>query len=342
MDLCGFPKDGYYGYTAAWKDEPSIHVYPHWNLKDMEGQTVKMGIYTNCDEVELSINGKSLGRRKAEAYERLEWDVVYKPGKIEARGYKNGKLVAREVNETSGTAARIIAKSDVQAIKADGKDLFIVNYTLVDKKGRFVPDACNRLDFKVQGPGVIIGTGNGDPSCHDQEKMPWRKAFNGHCQVIVQSDGNPGKIVLEAIGDGLTSASVIVEANAMRVFHVSPSGHDSNNGDATAPFRTVSAAIHKARTVTSGEVRIILHGGVFREDETIVLTPEDGNKDKKLIIESAEGENVTISGAVSLDCRWTEDSKGIFSTKLQNFSGNPEMLSVNGNLHLLARYPNYD
>ena len=342
MDLCGFPKDGYYAYTAAWKDEPAIHVYPHWNLKDMEGQTVKMGIYTNCDEVELRINGKSLGRRKAEPYERLEWDVVYNPGKIEARGYKNGRLVAKEVNETSDTAARIIAESDVRTIKADGKDLFIVNYTLVDKKGRFVPDACNRLDFKLQGPGVIIGTGNGDPSCHDSEKVPWRKAFNGHCQVIVQSDGHPGKIVLEATGDGLVSAYVTVQAEAMRVIHVSPSGHDCNNGDLQAPLRTIRAAIQKAREVISGEVRILLHSGVYREDETIVLTPEDGNKDKKLIIESVDGEKVTISGAVGLDCRWTTDSLGIFSTRLENFSGTPEMLSVNGRLRVLARYPDYD
>lgn len=342
MDLCGFPKDGYYGYTAAWKDAPSIHVYPHWNLKDMEGQTVKMGIYTNCDEVELLINGKSLGRRKTEAFERLEWDVVYKPGKIEARGYKNGRRVTNEVQETSGAAAVIIAESDVNTIKADGKDLFIVNYTLVDKKGRFVPDACDKLDFKLSGPGTIIGTGNGDPSCHDPEKEPWRRAFNGHCQVIVQSDGNPGRIVLEAAGDGLASASVVVEACALRELHVSPYGNDDNCGDATAPLRTVGAAVLKARSVPSGEVHILLHEGVYREDETIVLTPEDGNNDKKLVIENAEGENVTISGAVSLECRWTKTPEGIFQTRLEGFSGVPEMLSVNGNLRILARYPDYD
>lgn len=342
MDLCGFPKDGYYGYTAAWKDEPSIHVYPHWNLKDMEGQTVKMGIYTNCEEVELRVNGKSLGRRKADPYERLEWDVVYKPGKIEARGYDKGKLVAREINETSDAAAVIVADSDVRTIKADGKDLFIVNYTLLDRKGRFVPDACNRLDFSVSGPGVIIGTGNGDPSCHDPEKVPWRKAFNGHCQVIVQSTGDPGKIVLEATGDNLVPASVSVDAVAIRTLYVSTSGHDSNNGEADAPFRTVGAAVRKARSIPSGEVRILINGGVYREDETIVLTPEDGNADKRLTIESFEGEAVTISGAVGLDCRWTEDQGGVFRTRLQGFSGAPEMLSVNGGLRILARYPNYD
>ena len=342
MDLCGFPKDGYFGYTAAWKDEPSIHVYPHWNMKDMEGQTVKMGIYTNCEEVELLVNGKSLGRKKAEMYERLEWDVVYKPGKIEARGYNKGKLAAREINETSGAPAAIIAESDVSVIKADGKDLFVINYTIVDKKGRFVPDACDRLDFTVSGPGEIIGTGNGDPSCHDPEKASWRKAFNGHCQVIVQSDGNPGKIVITATGEGLAPASISVDATAMRVIHVSPSGNDCNNGDADAPLRTVGAAVRKSRSIPSGEVRILLHGGVYREEETIVLTPEDGNTAKKLVIENFEGEDVTISGAEALDCRWTEDSGGVFRTRLQGFSGAPEMLSVNGSLRILARYPDYD
>lgn len=342
LDLCGFPKDGYYGYKAAWTDVPVVHVYPHWNLKDMEGQTVKMGIYTNCEEVELRVNGKSLGRRKAEAYERLEWDVVYKPGKIEVRGYNKGKLVAKEINETSGPAATIVAESDVRTIKADGRDLFIVNYTLLDKKGHFVPDANEKLDFTVSGPGVIIGTGNGDPSCHDPEKVSWRKTFNGHCQVIVQSTGEPGVITLEAAGDGLVSAAVSVNAEAMREIHVSTSGDDRNNGASYAPLRTLEAAVLKARSIKSGEVRIILHEGVYRPEQTIVLTPEDGNADKKLIIENHNGEEVTLSGAVSLNCNWKDAGDGILRTSISGIENIPEMLSIDGNLRTLARYPNYD
>lgn len=342
MDLCGFPKDGYYGYKAAWADAPIIHVYPHWNMPDMVGQTVKMGIYTNCEEVELRVNGKSLGRRKADPYERMEWDVVYKPGKIEVRGYNHGKLVAKEINETSGNATTIVAESDVNSIKADGKDLFIVNYTLLDQKGRFVPDADEKLDFSISGPGVIIGTGNGDPSCHDPEKAPWRYTFNGHCQVIVQSTGEPGTITLKAEGEGLSSASVTVNAEAVREFYVSPYGDDRNNGSIGAPFRTVEKAVEKSRVVKSGDVRIILREGTYRPEEPIVFTPEDGNSSRNLIIETQTGEEVTISGAVSANCQWDSFRDGIYKTNISGLKNSPEMLSIDGNLRILARYPDYN
>lgn len=342
MDLCGFPKDGYYGYKAAWTDDPVVHVYPHWNLKDMEGQTVRMGIYTNCQEVELRVNGKSLGRRRANPYERVEWDVVYKPGKIEVRGYNNGRLAAREVNETSGTAASVVAESDVTAITADGKDFFVVNYSVLDSEGRFVPDACERLDFSVTGPGIIIGTGNGDPSCHDPEKVPWRYTYNGHCQVIVQSTGEPGTITLEAAGAGLECTSVSVSAEAVRELFVSPYGDDRNNGTLSSPLRSIGAAVTKARKVADGDVRIVLRGGTYRPEETVVFTSEDGNLSRNLTIENYPGEEVTVSGAASVECRWEPFRDGIFKTDISGIDVNPEMFALDGKLRILARYPNYD
>ena len=210
MDLCGFPKDGYYAYKAAWVDEPLVHAYPHWNLQGMEGDTIRMGVYTNCEEAELWVNGKSLGRQKSTPFIRLEWKAIYKPGKIEVRGYNGGKLVAREITETTGKPTQLSLKSDVGTLKADGVDVAIINIAIKDAKGRVVPTADDRVEFLIEGPGKIIGTGNGDPSCHDPEKANWRKAFNGYCQVLVQSDKIAGKICLKAISGSLKGAEVVL------------------------------------------------------------------------------------------------------------------------------------
>ncbi len=151
MDLCGFPKDGYYAYKAAWVDEPLVHAYPHWNLQGME-DTIRMGVYTNCEEAELWVNGKSLGRQKSTPFIRLEWKAIYKPGKIEVRGYNGGKLVAREITETTGKPTQLSLKSDVGTLKADGVDVAIINIAIKDAKGRVVPTADDRVEFLIEGP----------------------------------------------------------------------------------------------------------------------------------------------------------------------------------------------
>lgn len=212
MDMCGFPKDGYYAYKAAWRDEPLVHAYPHWNLQGKEGDTIRMGVYTNCEEVELLVNGKSLGKKKAEPYIRLEWQAVYKPGKLEVRGYKNGKLVAKEITETTGDPKQIAMVSDTQSLKADGCDVAILNIAVKDAKGRVVPTADNSITFSIEGPGRLIGTGNGDPSSHDPEKGNQRKAFNGYCQVLVQTDKTPGEIKVKATSGNLKGTEVILKA----------------------------------------------------------------------------------------------------------------------------------
>lgn len=170
MDLCGFPKDGYYAYKAAWCDEPLVHIFPHWNWPDKVGQEMLVAGYTNCEEVELFVNGKSQGRQKAVPYNKLEWKVTYKPGKIEAKGYKNGKVVTEKKIETTGLPARIGMESDCNLLKADGCDVAIVNIAIKDKKGRVVPTADNLVQFAIEGPGRIIGTGNGNPSSHEPDK----------------------------------------------------------------------------------------------------------------------------------------------------------------------------
>lgn len=213
MDLCGFPKDGYYAYKAAWCDEPLVHVFPHWNWKEKTGQSIKVGTYSNCEEIELFVNRKSVGRKRVVPFQRMEWDVVYFPGKLEVRGYKAGKVVAKKIVETTTEAAKIQASSNTNVLAADGCDVAVVNIAIKDAKGRTVPTADNLVKFSIEGPGRIIGVGNGNPSSHEPDKAEQRKAFNGHCQVLVQSDRQKGEIKLTATAEDLKDAvmTIVVE-----------------------------------------------------------------------------------------------------------------------------------
>jgi beta-galactosidase len=210
MDICGFPKDGYYAYKAAWGNEPVVHIFPHWNWPDKENDSLKVHCYTNCDEVELFLNGKSQGKQKAEPFKKLIWPVIYKPGKLEAKGYKGGKLVTKDVIETTSTPAQVALNSDVSAIQADGCDVAIIRVAIKDSKGRVVPTANNLMKFIIEGPGKIIGTGNGNPTSHEPDKAHQRMAFNGYCLVLVQSEKQTGEIRLKAVSENLKGAEIVL------------------------------------------------------------------------------------------------------------------------------------
>ena len=157
MDICGFPKDGYYAYKAAWTNEPVVHIFPHWNtvagvkgLPEKVGDSAKVHCYTNCDEVELFLNGKSVGKQKATPYEKLIWNLIYKPGKLEARGYKDGKVITKDVVETTTAPAQVSLNSDVSTLKADGCDVAVIRVAIKDNKGRVVPTANNLVKFTIE------------------------------------------------------------------------------------------------------------------------------------------------------------------------------------------------
>ncbi|MFD1256891.1 beta-galactosidase GalA [Mucilaginibacter terrae] len=212
MDLCGFPKDGYYAYKAAWTTVPTVHIFPHWNWPGKEGKTIKLRGYTNCDEVEVFVNGKTLGKKKIEPFDYFEYDAIYQPGRLEVKGFKQNKLITKEVIETTNKPSLLALVSDTQTLKANGTDVAIVNIAVKDNKGRVVPTADNLVKFSIAGPGRIIGVGNGDPSSHDPEKSNQRKAFNGYCQVLIQTNKSPGKILLKATSANLRDAEVILQA----------------------------------------------------------------------------------------------------------------------------------
>ena len=198
VDTCGFPKDNFFYYKSWWGAEPVLHLFPHWNWDEREGEPIPVWVHSNLDSVEVFLNGKSQGSQKVQPLTHLEWKVKYEPGVLEARGTKDGKVVMVEKRETTGSAASIKLTADRTEINADGEDLAILQVEVLDEKGQTIPTAANMISFKVTGEGALIGVGNGDPNCQESDKEPKRSVFNGLAQVIVQASRTPGTITVEA------------------------------------------------------------------------------------------------------------------------------------------------
>lgn len=235
VDLVGFPKDRYFLYQSQWTTKPMVHVLPHWNWENMIGKEIPVFAYTNAEEVELFVNGKSMGRKvkgvdKADlpvdflrwdkenrknyqsAY-RLRWDVKYQPGAIKVVAYTKGKVVAQEEVKTAGLPASIELIPDRTVIDADGQDLSYVTVLVKDKDGNICPTADNHIRFFVEGAGVIEAVGNGDSATVAAFKADYRRAFNGKAMLIVQSKkGEKGPINISVYSDQLKSNKVVLHA----------------------------------------------------------------------------------------------------------------------------------
>ena len=213
LDTCGFPKDSYYYYQSWWSDQNVLHLFPHWNWPGKEGQDIDVWCYSNCKEVELFLNGQSLGKKTMPRYSHLEWQVKYAPGVLSAKGYdEQGNVISQTKVETTGEPAAIVLEPDRTTLTADGADISLVTVKIVDTRGRTVPVASNLVTFKVTGAGQLIGVGNGNPVCHEPDKGKQRSAFNGLCLAIIQSARTRGPIVIQADSPGLKSATVSIDA----------------------------------------------------------------------------------------------------------------------------------
>jgi beta-galactosidase len=216
LDYCGFPKDEAYYLKAWWTDEPVLHIFPHWNLQGHEGEEIELWAYSNCDEVELTVNGKKLGRQQMPKNGHLKWKATYQPGRVVAMGYKNGKRIITQTIETTKPAYKTLLKADRETIKADGRDVAVITVEVHDQKGRIVPDACHLLSFQLEGDARLIGAGNGDPMYlgEDHPTAQQRQfsipAFNGLAQIIVQSGLTPSAVTLHCQSEGLKAGSVTI------------------------------------------------------------------------------------------------------------------------------------
>jgi len=207
LDICGFPKDSYYYYQAWWTNKPVLHLFPHWNWPGKEGQEIPVWVHSNCDEVELFLNGVSLGKQTVTPRHHLEWKVKYAPGKLVAKGIRKGTPI-EDTRETTSAPAAIRLTADRSALTADNADLAVVTVEIVDAQGRVVPVADNQVSFTLTGPAKLIGVGNGDPSSHEPDKADRRSAFNGLAQAIVQTTTTGGTVILRAESPGLKTSSI--------------------------------------------------------------------------------------------------------------------------------------
>ena len=239
IDLCGFPKDAYYFYQSQWTQKPMIHVSPHWNWKGREGKIIPVLVYTNCESVELFLNGKSFGTKALEfprqgnsggwnRYDRpqvnittgdlhLSWDVPYEAGTLKAVGKKGGKVVYEEEIRTTGLATSIRLSVDRNEINADARDVAHVKVEVVDENGNVVPNANNQIQLSVTGAGSLIGFDNGNPVDHTSMKSSQRNVFNGLALAIIQSTLNKGNIKISATAPNLKASTI--EINTLENTH---------------------------------------------------------------------------------------------------------------------------
>jgi beta-galactosidase len=216
IDLAGFKKDRFYFYQAHWRPElPMAHILPHWTWPERAGQVTPVHVFTSGDEVELFLNGRSLGRKQKGQYEyRLRWDdVVNEPGELRVVAYKDGREWATDTVKTAGAPAQLALSADRSVIRADGLDLSFVTLRVLDEAGVLAPRASDRIRFAIDGPGEIVATDNGDPTSFEPFPSPERSAFNGLALAIVRTRPHqPASITLSAESGSLQSASLTLES----------------------------------------------------------------------------------------------------------------------------------
>jgi len=200
VDACGFPKDDYYYLKSWWTDQTVVHLLPHWNWKGKEGQDIPVWVYSNCNEVELFLNKKSLGKKAMEPNGHLEWKVKYEAGTLEAIGYKKGVRVGSDIIKTTGDAAQIKLSVDRPAIKADKKEVAVITVQANDTNNLFVPITDNEITFAITGPGKIIGAGNGNQTSLEPDQYIDQIStvkIDNLKEKIVNSINNPAEVAAD-------------------------------------------------------------------------------------------------------------------------------------------------
>ena len=209
LDYCGFPKDEAFYLKSCWTSEPMVHVAPSWGQGMVEGQTVDLWIYSNCDHVQLTLNGKSLGRKDMPKYGHISWPVIYKSGKLSAVGYKNGRKVTEQILETPGYPSALICKASKTTLRPDGQDVAVLDFTVVDSHGRECPGADVTLGVSASANVSILGWGNGDPGFKVVERpvaggsgsLFSIQTFSGKAQLLVRSvEGASGIATVSVVG----------------------------------------------------------------------------------------------------------------------------------------------
>ncbi|PWT89885.1 MAG: glycoside hydrolase family 2 [Blastocatellia bacterium] len=237
IDTCGWKRPQSYYRDALWKpDQLSVFVTPpqpsfppnpkrqfwskwhwfdvvaNWNWAGYERKPLNVTVYSSCDEVELFLNGKSLGKKPTNRATEFKnaWSVPYEPGLIKAIGYRAAKQVNSSELRTASQPTHLALSADRTNIRADNQDLSYVTVQLIDESGVRNPMADNLVNFSLTGPGEIIAVANGNPMSTESYQQSHRKAWQGRLLVVVRSTKEPGKITLTATADSLRSASAVI------------------------------------------------------------------------------------------------------------------------------------
>jgi len=206
IDTAGFPKDSYYIYQSDWTDEPMVRILPQsWNWSQYFLAPLPVWVFSNCEEVELFLNNKSLGVKKIHRSEslRAEWLVPFAPGELKAVGRNQGQVVSTDIVRTAGAPKRLEILADRSEIAADGADLSFLEVRLVDEKGVVCRDSDRMVRVAVEGAGALVGVDNGSATNHAPFKGQEVETFYGRCRLIVKSTKQPGSIQLKVTADGV-------------------------------------------------------------------------------------------------------------------------------------------
>jgi beta-galactosidase len=239
IDICGWKRPQSYYRDALWKtDQLSIFVKPpqptfeenpnrifwskwhwhdavaDWNWKDYENKPLQVEVYSSCEEAELFLNNRSLGKKKTDRSTEFiaTWEVPYQSGELKAIGYDGGRQVNHATIQTASDVSQIRLTADRKKIKADGEDLSYITVDLMDEGGVRNPKAENLVKFEVDGPGKIIGVGNANPVSLESYQLPQRKAWQGRCLVVIKSENKPGPIHLKASSTGLNTSEITISS----------------------------------------------------------------------------------------------------------------------------------
>ncbi|MEG1634475.1 MAG: glycoside hydrolase family 2 TIM barrel-domain containing protein [Rikenellaceae bacterium] len=224
IDFAGFPKDHYYFYQSQWSDKPMVHILPHWTHRYLtEGTVVPVVAYSNCDEVELLLNGRSLGRQKMRDLLDFVWNVPYQKGEIKAVGYNNGEKVVVSSHKTAGDPMRIVVETQSTFSKSSSGTVSYVDVRSVDQNNNFVPWCMNKVKFVVEGDVDILGFENGNPVDSTRGKSLERRLFYGLARGFFQNNYSKGDVSVKAaaiLGDtifmGKTKVAVSIGSVMLR------------------------------------------------------------------------------------------------------------------------------
>ncbi len=234
LDLCGFKRPQSYYRDILWKTGLPLYigvqapgqagkeqkltrwgwpdVHPSWTWPGEEGHEFRVFVYSACDQVELFLNGRSVGIQPTGKDEKFTatFSVPFEPGELKAVGFSAGKPAAEIYLYTASEAASLALSPDRVHLKADGQDLSYVTVELLDTQGRMHPCADREVYFTVQGAGSLAAVGSANPTSTENYVGHIRSTFHGRCLVALKAGIQPGTIILRAQADGVSTAEVVL------------------------------------------------------------------------------------------------------------------------------------